>query len=122
MKQMIIVISMAVIILLVSMSLLAVDSKSKREDELNKAVSAAVKQTVKISQVEEQTEITSDEEMVGEFIQLLSLNVSGESDLSIEVMGVDYREGILDVKVTEIFPYFNGKKGKISVRKCAIYD
>ncbi len=122
MKQMIIVISMAVIILLASMSIASVDSKSKRQEELNRAVAAAVKQTVKISQIENQNEIRSDEEMVGELTQLLSVQMSGDGDLVIEVMGVDYKEGLLDVKVTETFRYLNGKEGKVSVRKCAIYD
>jgi hypothetical protein len=48
--------------------------------------------------------------------------MSGDGDLVIEVMGVDYKEGLLDVKVTETFRYLNGKEGKVSVRKCAIYD
>ena len=122
MKQIIFVISMAIIILVVSMSLVSVDGKAKRRDELNRAVSAAVKQTVKTVKGEKQNEIQSDQEMVGEFIHLLSVNLSGKGDYSIEVFGVDSQKGMLDVKVTETCSYLNGEKGKVSVRKCAIYD
>ena len=122
MKQMIFVISMAIIILLVSMSLVSVDGKTKRRDELNRAVSAAVTHTVKTTKGNNRKEIQSDQEMVGEFIHLRSVNLNGDGDYSIEVFGVDSQKGMLDVKVTETFSYLNGEKGKVSVRKCAIYD
>ncbi|MCR5704058.1 MAG: hypothetical protein K6G85_05495 [Eubacterium sp.] len=122
MKQIIIVIGMAVLILLTSMSILSVDHRAKRQEELNRAVSAAVKQTVKVSQVEGQNEISNNNEMVGEFLQLLSVGLENDGNITVEVMGADYKEGLFDVKVTETFQYLNGKIGKVSVRKCAIYD
>lgn len=122
MKQVIIVIGMAVIIMIVSMTLLSEESKIDRQDELNRAVSAAVKQTVADSQIEKQKEITSDKEMVAQFIQNMSMNMSSQGNISIEVMGVDYKEGMLDVLVTQKFSYLNGKEETVSVRKCAIYE
>lgn len=122
MKQIIIVIGMAVIVMIVSMTLLSAESKIDRQDELNRAVSAAVKQTVAASQIENQKEITSDKEMVAQFIQLMSTNMSSQGDISIEVMGVDYKEGMLDVLVTQKFNYLTGKEEQVSVRKCAIYE
>lgn len=122
MKQIIIVIGMAVIVMIVSMTLLSAESKIDRQDELNRAVSAAVKQTVAASQIENQKEITSDKEMVAQFIQLMSTNMSSQGDISIEVMGVDYKEGMLDVLVTQKFNYLTEKEAQVSVRKCAIYE
>lgn len=122
MKQMMLAIGLAVIIILVAMSLLSVESKMDRQDELNRAVSAAVKQTVDASQVYGQTEITSDREMVAQFLQIMSTSLNNDGDVSVEVMGADYKEGMLDVLVKEEFYYFNGKKDTVSVRKCAIYE
>lgn len=122
MKQAIIVVGIGVLIMLVSLMLLSVESKSDRQDELDKVVSAAVKQTVKESQIEEQTNINSDKEMIAQFIQNMCTSIKSDGDLQIEIMGVDYKEGMLDVMVTEKFLYPNGKQGKITSRKCAIYQ
>lgn len=122
MKQVIIVIGLSVIVMIVSMTLLSEESRMDRQDELNRAVSAAIKQTVAESQIENQQEITSDKEMVAQFIQIMSTNMNSEGDISVEVMGADYKEGMLDVLVTQTFNYLNGKEGTVSVRKCAIYE
>lgn len=122
MKQIIMIIGLSVIAMIVSMTLLSEESRADRQDELNRAVSAAVKQTVATSQIENQEEITSDKEMVAQFIQIMSTNICSEGDISVEIMGADYKEGMLDVLVTQTFDYLNGKKGSVSVRKCAIYE
>lgn len=122
MKQAIIVIGIAVLIMMVSLTLLSVESRTDRQDELDRVVSAAVKQTVKESQIEEQTNINSDKEMIAQFIQNMCTSIKSDGDLQIEIMGVDYKEGMLDVMVTEKFLYPNGKQGKITSRKCAIYQ
>lgn len=122
MKQAIIVVGIAVLIMLVSLTLLSVESRTDRQDELDRVVSAAVKQTVKDSQIEEQSNITSNKEMVAQFIQNMCTSINSDGNLQIEVMGVDYKEGMLDVLVTEKFLYPNGKQGKITTRKCAIYQ
>ncbi|MCI9126359.1 MAG: hypothetical protein HFG28_04100 [Eubacterium sp.] len=122
MKQVIIVVGIAVLIILVSLTILSIESKSDRQDELDRVVSAAVKQTVKDSQVEKQMNVTSDKEMVAQFIQNMCTSIKSDGDLQIEIMGVDYKEGMLDVMVTEQFLYPNGKQGKITTRKCAIYQ
>ena len=122
MKQFIIVIGMAVIIILISMTLLSVESKTDRQEELNRVVSTAVKQTVEISQIKNQKEINSDKEMVAYFVHIMSLGISSQGDISIEVMESDYEEGMLDVLVKQKFKYLNGEEDIISVRKCAIYE
>lgn len=122
MKQVIIVVGIAVLIILVSLTILSIESKSDRQDELDRVVSAAVKQTVKDSQVEKQMNVTSDKEMVAQFIQNMCTSIKSDGDLQIEIMGVDYKEGMLDVMVTEQFLYPNGKQGKITTRKCAVYQ
>ena len=122
MKQAIIVIGIAVLIMLLSLILLCVESKSDRQDELDRVVSAAVKQTVRDSQIQNQTNITSDKEMVAQFIQNMCTSISSDGDIQVKVMGVDYKEGMLDVLVTEKFFYLTGRQAKISTRKCAIYQ
>ena len=115
MKQIIIIVGTIVIIFIAAMTIVSVESKDLRTDELNRAVSASIKKTVSDSQIENQSTILSDKEMVAYFIQLLSVNMKGKGD-------ADYKEGLLSVAVTEKFKYVNGKNGEITVRKSAIAE
>ena len=122
MKQFITIIGIAVIVTLISLTILSEQSRASRQDELEKAVSGAVKQTVKASHADGQTDITSDKEMVAHFINVVSYNIKSDGKISVKVMGVNYKEGLLDVKVSETFKYVNGREKTITVRKCAIYE
>ena len=122
MKQFITIIGIAIIVTLISLTLLSEQSRNSRQDELDRAVSGAVKQTVKASHADGQTDITSDKEMVAYFVNVISNNIKSDGKISVKVLGVNYKEGLLDVKVSETFNYLNGKEKTITVRKCAIYE
>ena len=114
MKQIIIIVGTIVIIFIAAMTIVSVESKDLRTDELKKTVSD--------SQIENQSTILSNKEMVAYFIQLLSVNMKGKGDVTVEVYDADYKEGLLSVAVTEKFKYVNGKNGEITVRKSAIAE
>lgn len=122
MKKIIIIVGTIVIIFIAAMTIVSVESKDLRTDELNRAVSASIKKTVSDSQIENQSIILSDKEMVAYFIQLLSVNMKGKGNVTVEVYDADYKEGLLSVAVTEKFKYVNGKNGEITVRKSAIAE
>ena len=103
MKQIIIIVGTIVIIFIAAMTIVSVESKDLRTDELNRAVSASIKKTVSDSQIENQSTILSNKEMVAYFIQLLSVNMKGKGDVTVEVYDADYKEGLLSVAVTEKF-------------------
>ena len=122
MKQTVIVSGFIVVILITALTILSVESKQDRKDELERVVAAAVKQTVKDSQIKEQKIIKSDKDMIANFVQNVCISLKAKGDISVKVMGVDYKEGLLDVFVLEKFEYLTGKNGTVSVRKCAIYE
>ena len=122
MKQFITIIGIAVIVTLISMTILSEQSRNSRQDELDKAVSGAVKQTVKASHADGQRAITSDKAMVAHFVNVISSNIKSDGKISVKVLGVNYKDGLLDVKVSETFKYLNGKEKTITVRKCAVYE
>ena len=122
MKQTVIVSGFIVVILITALTILSVESKQDRKDELERVVAAAVKQTVKDSQIKEQKIIKSDKDMIANFVQNVCISLKAKGVISVKVMGVDYKEGLLDVYVLEKFEYLTGKNGTVSVRKCAIYE
>ena len=122
MKQTVIVSGFIVVILITALTILSVESKQDRKDELERVVAAAVKQTVKDSQIKEQKIIKSDKDMIANFVQNVCISLKAKGDISVKVMGVYYKEGLLYVYVLEKFEYLTGKNGTVSVRKCAIYE
>lgn len=86
MKQIIIIVGTIVIIFIAAMTIVSVESKDLRTDELNRAVSASIKKTVSDSQIENQSIILSDKEMVAYFIQLLSVSMKGKEMLPLKYM------------------------------------
>ena len=122
MKQTVIVSGFIVVILITALTILSVESKQDRKDELERVVAAAVKQTVKDSQIKEQKIIKSDKDMIANFVQNVCISLKAKGDISVKVMVLDYKEGLLDVYVLEKFEYLTGKNGTVSVRKCAIYE
>ena len=63
MKQTVIVSGFIVVILITALTILSVESKQDRKDELERVVAAAVKQTVKDSQSKEQKIKKSDKDI-----------------------------------------------------------
>lgn len=120
MKQIAIVIGLIVSFMIASMTIMALEENSSRETELNRAVAAAVKQTVKVSQ-NKKVEFKNNEDMINFCMNNIAYNVSGTSDYEIEVMSVDYKEGMLDIIVTEKYTNVVGKEKKITIRKATIY-
>lgn len=122
MRQAIIIIGMIIIIFMSAISIISINTKSTRKDELDIAVSAAVQQTVKYSKPSEEKRMNSNDDMMASFVKNLALNLNSDSNITVQFHGVDYENGLLSVTVTESFNYITGKEEKIKVSKTAIYD
>ena len=122
MRQTIIIMGMVIIIFMSAISIISINTKSTRMDELDMAVSAAVQQTVKYSKLSGERRMNSNDDMMASFVKNLALNLNSDSNITVQFHGVDYENGLLSVTVTESFNYITGKEGKIKVRKTAIYD
>ena len=112
---------MVVVVLICGMTIISINDRSTRKDELEYAVSAAVQQSVKMCHLESGS-IGSEEMMKTVFIQNLCTNIQSEGSIEVSFYGIDYKQGLLDVEVTEKFEYPGGNKGSITVRKAAIYE
>lgn len=121
-KQLTVIMGLIVSMVISGLAILTIETKSARESELYRTVSAAAKQTVKISQIDGQKEIASNDDMVNYFINTFLKSIQSDGDVAIEIMGVDYKEGLLDVIVTEKYKYVTGRDGEILVRKTAILE
>lgn len=107
-----------------------ITAKDVRLNELELATNSAVRTTMEQAYtVKSDTEVTTNEQLMELFNENLLTQISSDSDIQVDFMGVDIEEGLLDVKVTAVFhyPYHtvdepNGVEGKVSVRRTIVLD
>lgn len=93
-----------------------------RQDELNRAVDNAIKETVD-NQFDTRTySANNTDEFVADFIEALLVQINSDSTIEINVLDADYEKGLLSVEV--ISHYLNpiGTKGKVSVERMVIME
>lgn len=103
-----------------------------KRDELINCISTAMSSTQIIMQ--EQIEdgiygtnvrrktITSNEQYLDEFLIHFYKLITTDSDYIINVYGIDYTKGLLDIEIESHFKMFNGKEKVIKSRKTSIID
>lgn len=89
--------------------------------ELNRIVSQAISETQRVIS-DQRYEISNNDEYLAEFSQSLVRLSSACNEFDIEVFGIDYERGLLDIKVSTDIHYMNGKEEKTSVRKTSVVD
>lgn len=98
------------------------NSRTTRKDELEVAVARAVYNTVDHCVAAGCEDMKSNDDMMAHFLQNLYSGIDSKGKVSVEFMGVDYQEGLLDVYVTEEYLLPTGKTEDIAIRKTAIYE
>lgn len=115
-------IGLIVTILICGMTIISVNDKSARKNELEYAVAAAVQQSTKEMCYSTESNLFLEEIIKSKFVQNLCTNIQSKEEIEVSFYGIDYKKGLLDVEVTAEFVNLAGKKEKISVRKTAICE
>ena len=92
-----------------------------KQDEFNTIVGQAFQQTQRVI-YDERYKIESNEEYLAEFTQNLVRSSSSCKNFTINVYGIDYEKGLLDVEVKTKLKYINGNEKELSIRKLNIID
>lgn len=66
--------------------------------------------------------VTTDKEMAEEAIRQVLLNKRSNSDIKVDVISVDSKNGMADVRVTETFKHANSKKETVAERRTVILN
>lgn len=122
MKNAIIGATMIIVMVLLSLIHMSITTTDVRQSELDKALNSAVRTTMEIAKTKETYPIETEEEFIAEFNKNLLSSISSDSDIEVQVMGVDLEEGMLDVKVISKFKFPTGADGQVSSRKTVILD
>ena len=130
MKQVIFMSVTGALALLSLAAVLTLWSRRVRENNLNKAVSTAMEQTLDSLEKGVSYRPANSEQMEAEFLQHLfrhvnagdKNNIDKDMKLDVNVSECDPDKGIISVRVDETFTYPGGKKGNITVNRTAIRE
>ena len=93
-----------------------------RQNELNRAVDSAIKDTVE-NQFDDTTySVNSNDEFVADFMEALLVQINSDCSVVVNVLDVDYQKGLLSVEVIEKYIHPIGTEGKVSVQRTVIME
>lgn len=124
MKQAMIGFVLIMILVLSGVSIYTIHNQTIRKNELDVNMAAAMEQSMAILAIDpayrEETNVTK--ERVSEFIQNFLSKTTSDSEFQIEILSANAKEGLLDVRVTELFSQFIPVKGHVECRKTMVLE
>ena len=101
---------------------MSISTEAIRQNELDTSLNYAIRSTMEVAKVKETYKIETEEELLAEFNKNLLTKINSDSDIEVQVLGIDLKEGFLDVKVISHFKYPTGADGQVESRKTIIFD
>lgn len=108
-----------VFLLLLSCSM-SIESRSVRQNELDRMIDTAAEQTIK--ELKDADTGISEENFRTDFIVKLVIRIESDSSLTVNNVSFDETEGILSVEVEEHFTYPNGASGVVRATKNIVIE
>lgn len=96
-------------------------TKTYNQNETQRLSQVASYQALKQASIPYQN-IKSNEQLVGEVLKEVVLNKSSDCDIEVEILDVDYLNGLIDLKIKQTFQHVNGKKTEIESRRTIILE
>lgn len=112
------------ILILTGATIYAIEGKTTRQNELDANLSSAMERSMEILMIDPTYTIDreNDEELIADFIQNFLVRITSNSEIKIEVLGVDAEKGLLSVRATETFPSLLGKSSVSATRTIIVDD
>lgn len=122
MRNTVIGITIVIMLIISILCVTTVNGQNARQNEVDEALAIVVEQALDNVQSNEDYTIDDVDEMVTDFIAVLSSYIESSSSLDVMVLDVDYEKKAFDVLVTEEFNQPNGSKGTATCRKTVLLD
>ena len=110
---------LACITLLIVMS---VYGRINHSMELKSNLSSIVEETVEHMTVNPKYNIGNTNEFLADFVEMLSVALDTESDITVEIFQCDKEKGILSVNVIASYQHPNGKTGSVACERTVILN
>lgn len=109
-----------IIVLTTFFGLSYIHNKSDRKEETEKILSHAVEKSIKECGIDDLKNITEDE-LKAKLLTSIISEVSSDSNITVKILNIDAKKGLLKVQVIETYKA-NNKKHTIAVTKTAIVE
>jgi len=111
-----------VFVIVISMSIIfTTDGSRIRNEEIVDSLSAAIESSMKILN-DNEYKIADNEEFIADFTQALLLQIESDSNVTINILDVDYKTGILSIEVIEHYKHPNGNSATVACVKTVIFE
>ena len=101
--------------------IMSTNGKITREQELDNALNNAMEVAIK-SLMDDTYAPKSNEELIAVFEQVFYMQIESASNVTYNVISVDYQKGLLKIEAVETFKYFTGNQGSVAVTKTVVLD
>ena len=122
MKNIIIGTLSTILLILIMLFIFTVYGRNVREQEINDGLNNAMKIAVEGLMEDREYLPESNEEFISDFTQAFIMHVNSASTITIEILDVDYKSGLLSVRVTSEYKHLTGAPGKVSLEKTIILE
>ena len=99
-----------------------IQNRSVRNQEVRAGLSEAVEQSVANCMKQNKYAISDAAEFLADFTQALVCNIRSNSSVTVDVMGLDQKKGILSVRVKEKYKNLTGKQSCVDIEKTVIFN
>ena len=121
MKNIVTIISCALIGVITLAIVMSVSGRMNRSMEVKSNLSSAVEETVENLAVKKYA-VSDMEEYLADFSESLMDFIDTDSEITVQVAAADMEKGILAVKVTETFMHPNGRTGEVFCERVVIFN
>ncbi len=90
--------------------------------ELKRNLSSVIEETVENITVNPKYNIENTNEFLADFVEMLSIGIDTESDITIEIFQCDKEKGILSLNIIASYQHPNGKIGKVMCERTVILN
>lgn len=122
MKKVVIAMILVICIVATIFTVLTINGRASREEELAQSLGAAVESSLKEAFLEKNYNIMNTDEFVGDFLQYMAIRLNSNSDITVNVVGIDYEKGMVTIEITGTYTHPNGKAGAVSVQKTVLLE
>ena len=122
MKNITVFIYATVIGVIILFIVMTIGGKTNRSMELKSNMPSAVETALESSMVKQNYEVNNNSELLADYAETMAMAVDSNADLGIDVMNINYAQGLLSVKTSEKFKHPNGNDGSVSDQRTVILN
>lgn len=122
MKKVMIAVTLVTAIVIAVLIIFTSNGRAAREEEMSQSLAEAVESSLNEVFLDNTYSIRNTQEFVADFLQYMSIKLSSNSNVTVNVVGIDYEKGLVSMEITGTFKHPNGNDGIVSVQKTVLLE